>query len=77
MAYAAAQDPSRSSKLAIIAFGASDKVYDREESRNQIIYTKGRQMDAFGKESPLAVQIGWCLRKYVVPASDVSILFAR
>jgi hypothetical protein len=31
-------------------------------------------MDAFGKKSPLAVQIGWCLRKYVVPASDVSIL---
>jgi hypothetical protein len=71
MSHAAAQDPPRGSKLAIIAFGASDKVYDREDSKNQIIYTKGKQTDAFGKESPLAVQISWCLRKYVVPRSDV------
>lgn len=68
---ASAQDPPRCSKLCIIAFGASDKVYDREDSKNQIIFTKGKQFDAFGKESPLAVQIGWCLRKYVVPKSDV------
>lgn len=32
-----AYENGRSSKLAIIAFGASDKVYDREDSQNQII----------------------------------------
>ena len=71
ISYAAAQNPPRSSKLAIIAFGASDKVYDREDSKNQIIFTKGKQIDAFGKELPLAVQVTWCLRKYVVPTSDI------
>jgi hypothetical protein len=60
-----------SSKLAIIAFGSSDKVYDREDSKNQIIFVKGRQIDPFGKEKPLAVQVGWCLRKFVEPRSDV------
>jgi hypothetical protein len=32
-----AKEHDRSSKLAIIAFGSSDKVYDREDSQNQII----------------------------------------
>jgi hypothetical protein len=32
-----AKEHNRSSKLAIVAFGSSDKVYDREDSRNQII----------------------------------------
>jgi hypothetical protein len=32
-----AKEQGRSSKLAIVAFGASDKVYDREDSQNQII----------------------------------------
>jgi hypothetical protein len=32
-----AKEDNRSSKLAIIAFGSSDKVYDREDSKNQII----------------------------------------
>lgn len=32
-----AKEQDRTSKLAIIAFGASDKVYDREDSQNQII----------------------------------------
>ncbi|KAF1985842.1 hypothetical protein K402DRAFT_421767 [Aulographum hederae CBS 113979] len=62
---------SRSSKLAVIAFGSSDKVYDREDSKNQIIFVKGRQVDPFGKEECLAVQVGWCLRKYVEPRSEV------
>jgi hypothetical protein len=31
-----AKEKSRSSKLGIIAFGSSDKVYDREDSENQI-----------------------------------------
>ena len=61
-----------SSKLAVIAWGASDKVYDREDSKNQIIFVKGSQTDPFGGHlAPLAVQVGWCLRKYVEPRSDV------
>lgn len=59
------------SRLAVIAWGASDKVYDREDSKNQIIFVKGRQFDPFGREAPLAVQVGWCLRKYVEPRSEV------
>ncbi|KAF2422436.1 hypothetical protein EJ08DRAFT_640854 [Tothia fuscella] len=63
--------PRLSPYLAVIAFGSSDKVYDREDSKNQIIYVKGRQYDMFGVESPLAVQIGWCLRKFVEKRSGV------
>ena len=61
------------SRLAVVAWGASDKVYDREDSRNQIIFVRGAQTDPFGggRAAPLAVQIGWCLRKYVEPRSDV------
>jgi hypothetical protein len=59
------------SKLSVIAWGASDKVYDREDSRNQIIFVKGKLTDPFGHESPVAVQVGWCLRKYVEPRSEV------
>lgn len=71
--HAADQEPARSSKLAIIAFGSSDKVYDREDSQNQIIFVKGKQVDPLGRETPVAVQIGWCLRKFVDagPKSDV------
>ncbi|KAH6643988.1 hypothetical protein C7974DRAFT_12134 [Boeremia exigua] len=61
--YAKLQD--RSSKLAVIAFGASDRVYDREDSENQFIFVKGRQTDPLGNERSTAVQIGWCLRKFV------------
>lgn len=59
-------------KLTIIAFGSSDKVYDREDSKNQIIFVRGSAKDGFGADmGPLAVQTGWCLRKYVEPRSDV------
>lgn len=61
----------RASKLSIIAFGSSDKVYDREDSKNQVIFIKGRQVDPLGRETPIAIQIGWCLRKFVQPNSDV------
>ncbi|OAL45096.1 hypothetical protein IQ07DRAFT_648846 [Pyrenochaeta sp. DS3sAY3a] len=68
-----AKDNDRSSKLGIIAFGSSDKVYDREDSQNQIIFVKGRQIDPLGNEKTTAVQIGWCLRKFVDagPKSDI------
>ncbi|KAF2711697.1 hypothetical protein K504DRAFT_480645 [Pleomassaria siparia CBS 279.74] len=63
VAHATAQN--RSSRLAIIAFGSSDKVYDREDSQNQIIFVKGKQIDPLGNETSTAVQIGWCLRQFV------------
>ncbi|KAF2268461.1 hypothetical protein CC78DRAFT_371051 [Lojkania enalia] len=68
-----ARGQNRPSKLAIIAFGSSDKVYDREDSMNQIIFVKGKQIDPLGNVKTTAVQIGWCLRKYVDagPKSDV------
>jgi hypothetical protein len=68
-----AKEHGRSSKLSIIAFGSSDKVYDREDSQNQIIFVKGRQVDPLGNEKSAAVQIGWCLRKYIDagPKSDI------
>ncbi|KAF2195479.1 hypothetical protein K469DRAFT_722705 [Zopfia rhizophila CBS 207.26] len=68
-----ATEHRRTSRLAIIAFGSSDKVYDREDSQNQIIFVKGKQVDPLGKEKPMAIQIGWCLRKFsMVGASSMS-----
>ncbi|KAA8627080.1 hypothetical protein PtrSN002B_001744 [Pyrenophora tritici-repentis] len=69
-----AKEQKRSSKLGIIAFGSSDKVYDREDSQNQIIFVKGRQIDPLGNETSTAVQIGWCLRKFVDAGSKSDIL---
>ncbi|KAF2996398.1 hypothetical protein E8E13_001360 [Curvularia kusanoi] len=69
-----AQLQNRSSKLAIIAFGASDRVYDREDSENQIIFVKGRQTDPLGNEKSTAVQIGWCLRKFVDAGAKSDVL---
>ena len=68
-----AAEQKRASKLAIIAWGSSDKVYDREDSQNQIIFVKGKQVDPLGTETFAAVQIGWCLRKFVDagPKSDI------
>ena len=66
-----AKEQGRNSKLKIIAFGSSDKVYDREDSQNQLIYVKGKQVDPLGGEGPTSVKISWCLRKYVVPKSDI------
>ncbi|KAJ9649086.1 hypothetical protein H2199_001000 [Coniosporium tulheliwenetii] len=59
------------SKLAVIAFGTSDKVYGREDSKNQVIFVRGKQVDPLRNESVCAIQIGWCLRRYVEPRSEV------
>jgi hypothetical protein len=66
-----AAENNRQSRLSVIAWGASNKIYARQDSKNQIIFVKGRQIDPLGKEAPLAVQVGWCLRKYIEPRSDV------
>lgn len=36
-----------------------------------IVFVRGTQRGPLGHESPVAVQIGWCLRKYVEPRSEV------
>lgn len=69
-----AADQKRTSKLAIIAWGSSDKVYDREDSQNQIIFVKGKQIDPLGNEKFTAVQMGWCLRKFVDAGSKSDVL---
>jgi hypothetical protein len=85
-----AKEHGRSSKLSIVAFGSSDKVYDREDSQNQIstsqvfdidsrltlcpVFVRGKQIDALGNEDSIAVQMGWCLRKYVDAGSKSDVL---
>jgi hypothetical protein len=70
-----ATEQKRDSKLQIIAFGSSDKVYDREDSQNQIIFVKGKQMHPLGGAGkPMAIQIGWCLRKFVDAGPKTDIL---
>ncbi|KAF9696841.1 hypothetical protein EKO04_005300 [Ascochyta lentis] len=69
-----AKAQGRNSRLAIVAFGASDRVYDREDSENHIIFVKGRQTDPLGNEKSTAVQIGWCLRKFVDAGAKSDVL---
>lgn len=59
------------SMLRLVAFGISDKIYEREDSTNQIIYLRSTSLDCVGKEKVYATPIGWCLRQYVEPRSEV------
>ncbi len=63
--------PNRSKKLRLIAFGISDKINEREDSKNQLLYLRSTSLSAFGEEKVHAAPIGWCLRQYVEPRSDV------
>ncbi|KAK0938435.1 hypothetical protein LTR29_009961 [Friedmanniomyces endolithicus] len=63
--------PNRSKKLRLIAFGISDKIYEREDSKNQLLYLRSTSLSAFGEEKVHAAPIGWCMRQYVEPRSDV------
>lgn len=58
-------------KLRLIAFGISDKIYEREDSRNQVIYLRSTCQDAEGKTKLHATPIGWCVRQYIEPRSEV------
>ncbi|GIZ48311.1 hypothetical protein CKM354_001137800 [Cercospora kikuchii] len=60
-----------SSRLRLIAFGVSDRIYEREDSKNQVIFLKSFAADAEGKHRPHAVPVGWCLRQYIEPRSEV------
>lgn len=50
-------------------------MYDREDSENQFIFVRGRQLDPLGGEkSTAAVQISWCLRKFVDAGATSDVL---
>lgn len=59
------------SKLRLLAFGISDKIYEREESKNQILYLRSSCKTAIGEERPYAAPITWNLRQFVEPRSEV------
>ncbi|KAF2213728.1 hypothetical protein CERZMDRAFT_120883 [Cercospora zeae-maydis SCOH1-5] len=59
------------SRLRLIAFGVSDRIYEREDSRNQIIFLKSFAADAEGKHRPFAAPVGWCMRQFIEPRSEV------
>lgn len=61
----------QSAKLRLIAFGTSDKIYEREDSKNQTIFYRSTCVDAEGKSKPYAAPIGWCARQYIEPRSEV------
>jgi hypothetical protein len=69
-----AKEHSRTSKLAIIAWGSSDKIHERQESDKQIIFTKGKQIDPLGTEKPTAIEISWSLRKFLDAGPKSTIL---
>jgi len=59
------------SKLRLLAFGISDKIYEREDSKNQIIYLRSTAQSALGDTKAYAAPIGWCMRQYIEPRSEV------
>ncbi|KAF1816311.1 hypothetical protein P152DRAFT_463920 [Eremomyces bilateralis CBS 781.70] len=61
----------RKNHLVLVAFGTSDRVYDREDSTNQVIFLRSQHTDPLGHQSIVATQVGWCLRNYIEPRSDV------
>ncbi|RMZ12132.1 hypothetical protein D0860_03091 [Hortaea werneckii] len=65
------QHTTGSPKLRLIAFGISDKIYEREDSRNQLLYLRSTCQDALGKNAIHATPIGWCLRQFIEPRSEV------
>lgn len=63
-----AESPSR---LRLLGFGTSDKIYEREDSRNQMLYLKSKAYDAEGRSQIFAAPVGWCLRQFIEPRSEV------
>lgn len=61
----------RHSKLRLIAFGISDKIYEREQSVNQCIYLRSTCQGPSGQTVTYATAIAWCLRQYIEPRSEV------
>lgn len=63
--------PLPPSKLRLVAFGISDKIYERTDSRNQMLYLRSTALDAEGRNKIYAAPVGWCARKYLEPRSDI------
>ena len=59
------------SRLRLIAFGISDKIYEREDSRNQLLYIKSSAFDAEGGKITYAAPVGWLARQYLEPRSEI------
>ncbi|KAK3670613.1 hypothetical protein LTR78_009448 [Recurvomyces mirabilis] len=62
---------TKPNKLRLLAFGISDKIYEREESKNQILYLRSSCKTALGEEKPYAAPITWNMRQFVEPRSEV------
>lgn len=65
------QDLLPRSKLRLVAFGISDKIYEREDSRNQLLYLRSSAFDAEGGKIIYAAPVGWCARQYLEPRSEI------
>lgn len=65
------EEPQPPSKLRLIAFGISDRIYEREESKTLQIFLRSTSINAEGKSKIHATPISWCLRQYVEPRSEV------
>ena len=59
------------SKLRLVAFGISDKIYEREDSKNQLLYIRSSAFDAEGGKIIYAAPVGWCARQYLEPRSEI------
>lgn len=57
--------------LKLVAFGVSDKIPCRSDSANQLIFLRSTLKNANGKEEVTAVVVGWALRQYIEPRSEV------
>ncbi len=62
-------------QLRLIAFGVNEKMFEREDSKHQIIYYRSTCMEVEGPrghlESCYAATVGWCLRRYIEPRSEI------
>ncbi|SMR56272.1 unnamed protein product [Zymoseptoria tritici ST99CH_3D1] len=63
--------PEPANKLRLLAFGTSDKIYERQDSRHQILFLRSTSLTAEGLPRLHAAPVGWCLRQYLEPRSDV------
>jgi hypothetical protein len=59
------------SRLRLVVFGISDKIYEREDSQTQILYLRSSAFDADGKSKVYAAPLGWCARRFLEPRSEI------
>ncbi|KAK4548740.1 hypothetical protein LTR36_008513 [Oleoguttula mirabilis] len=62
---------TKSGRLHLLGFGISDKIYEREDSKNQILFLRSTCLSALGDIKTYAAPIGWVLRQFVEPRSEV------